>query len=246
MFGTLTETIRPRDTAGELLERLSVAGAELLVRTLDAIEDGTIAAVPQPADGVSHAPRLLPADARVDWTRPAYVVDRLVRGCTPAPGAWTTLPDGARVQFCGPPATRRHWAMAIRRHRRLDLPLDAYDTGPLTGEKEPELPDAGAEPIAFLRAAIAARKTILISGGTSTGKTTLTNALLAEVAKTADRVVIIGNEAQVEPIEGMRGSIERWDTDEPSTRGIGGEERMRLIREDIQQRVDGLVSELHD
>src|SRR5690606_39500841 len=95
--GTLTETIRPRDTAGELLERLSVAGAELLVRTLDAIEDGTIAAVPQPADGVSHAPRLLPADARVDWTRPAYVVDRLVRGCTPAPGAWTTLPDGARL-----------------------------------------------------------------------------------------------------------------------------------------------------
>jgi len=97
VFGTLTETIRPRDTAGDLLERLSVAGAELLVRTLDAIEDGTIAAVPQPADGVSHAPRLLPADARVDWTRPAYVVDRLVRGCTPAPGAWTTLPDGARL-----------------------------------------------------------------------------------------------------------------------------------------------------
>jgi len=97
VYGTLTETIRPRDTAGDLLERLSVAGAELLVRTLDAIEDGTIAAVPQPADGVSHAPRLLPADARVDWTRPAYVVDRLVRGCTPAPGAWTTLPDGARL-----------------------------------------------------------------------------------------------------------------------------------------------------
>ena len=97
VFGTLTETIRPRDTAGDLLERLSVAGAELLVRTLDAIEDGTIMAVPQPADGVSIAPRLLPADALVDWRRPAYVVDRLVRGCTPAPGAWTTTPDGARL-----------------------------------------------------------------------------------------------------------------------------------------------------
>lgn len=71
-------------------------------------------------------------------------------------------------------------------------------------------------------------------------------ALTDEMIRESDRVVIIGNEAQVEPIEGMRGSIERWDTDEPSTRGIGGEERMRLIREDIQQRVDGLVSELHD
>lgn len=101
-----------------------------------------------------------------------------------------TLPDGARVQFCGPPATRRHWAMAIRRHRRLDLPLDAYDTGPLTGEKEPELPDAGAEPIAFLRAAIAARKTILISGGTSTGKTTFLNAMLGEIPL-EERVVLV-------------------------------------------------------
>lgn len=97
VFGTLTETIRPRDTAGTLLDRLAVAGAELLVATLDAIEDGTITAVPQPADGVSHAPRLLPADALVDWTRPAHIVDRLVRGCTPAPGAWTTLPDGSRL-----------------------------------------------------------------------------------------------------------------------------------------------------
>jgi len=97
VFGTLTETIRPRDTAGDLLDRLSVAGAELLVRTLDAIEDGTIMAVPQPAEGVSHAPRLLPADAKVDWRRPAFVVDRLVRGCTPAPGAWTSLPDGSRL-----------------------------------------------------------------------------------------------------------------------------------------------------
>jgi len=97
VFGTLTETVRRRDTAGDLLDRLSVAGAELLVRTLDAIEDGTVMAVPQPADGVSHAPRLLPADAKVDWRRPAYVVDRLVRGCTPAPGAWTSLPDGARL-----------------------------------------------------------------------------------------------------------------------------------------------------
>ena len=92
-----------------------------------------------------------------------------------------TLPDGARVQFCGPPATRKHWAMAIRRHRRLDLPLDAYDAGPLRAARELPMPDAAAQPIAFLRAAIAAKKTILISGGTSTGKTTFLNALLGEI-----------------------------------------------------------------
>jgi len=101
-----------------------------------------------------------------------------------------TLPDGARVQFCGPPATRRHWAMAIRRHRRLDLPLDAYDSGPIGAALETEMPDAGAKPIAFLRAAIAAKKTILISGGTSTGKTTFLNSMLGEIPH-EERVVLV-------------------------------------------------------
>lgn len=101
-----------------------------------------------------------------------------------------TLPDGARIQFCGPPATRKHWALAIRRHRRLDLPLDAYDAGPLPAHAEPELPDPAAEPIAYLRAAVAARKTILVSGGTSTGKTTFLNAMLGEIPS-AERVVLV-------------------------------------------------------
>jgi type IV secretion system protein VirB11 len=101
-----------------------------------------------------------------------------------------TLPDGARVQFCGPPATRRHWAMAIRRHRRLDLPLDAYDSGTIKVNPEREMPDSALEPIAFLRAAIAAKKTILISGGTSTGKTTFLNSMLGEIPA-ADRVVLV-------------------------------------------------------
>ena len=101
-----------------------------------------------------------------------------------------TLPDGARVQFCGPPATRKHWAMAIRRHRRLDLPLDAYDSGPLAAAVEHAMPDAAAEPIAFLRAAIGAKKTILISGGTSTGKTTFLNAMLGEIPA-QERVVLV-------------------------------------------------------
>jgi methionyl-tRNA formyltransferase len=94
VFGTLTEPVRPTDTSGDLLGRLAVAGAELLVRTLDAIEDGTVSAVPQPADGVSFAPKLTPADARVDWKLPAHLIDRQVRGCTPEPGAWTEFDTG--------------------------------------------------------------------------------------------------------------------------------------------------------
>lgn len=97
VFGTLTETIRARDTSGDLLGRLSEVGAGLLVRTLDALEDGILSPVEQPTDGVSHAPKLEVEDARVRWEHPAYAVDRRIRACTPAPGAWTTLPDGARL-----------------------------------------------------------------------------------------------------------------------------------------------------
>ncbi|MXO51342.1 P-type DNA transfer ATPase VirB11 [Erythrobacter gaetbuli] len=101
-----------------------------------------------------------------------------------------TLPGGARVQFCGPPAARKHWAMAIRRHRRLDLPLDAYDTGPLSRPERGAMPDPQAEPVAFLREAIRQRRTILVSGGTSTGKTTFLNAMLGEIPR-HERVVLV-------------------------------------------------------
>jgi type IV secretion system protein VirB11 len=107
-----------------------------------------------------------------------------------------TLPDGARIQMCGPPATRRHWAMAIRRHRLLDLPLDAYDRGPIQTRAEPALPDPQAEPIAFLREAIRRRRTILISGGTSTGKTTFLNAMLHEIPA-QERVVLVEDTAEL-------------------------------------------------
>jgi methionyl-tRNA formyltransferase len=90
VYGVVTEPIGPRDTAGDLLGRLAVSGARLLVATLDGIADGSLVPRPQPAEGVSLAPRIGTADARVDWTLPAHVVDRRVRGLTPAPGAWTT------------------------------------------------------------------------------------------------------------------------------------------------------------
>jgi len=104
VYGVVTEPIRPEDTAGDLLERLSRSGAELLVATLDGIEAGTIEAVPQPAEGVSFAPKITPADARVDWKLPAHLIDRLIRACTPEPGAWTEH-EGARLKL-GPVSAR--------------------------------------------------------------------------------------------------------------------------------------------
>ncbi len=98
VLGTYTEAIGPTDTSGDLLDRLAEGGARLLVATLDALEAGRLEAVPQPADGVSLAPKLTVDDARVRWTDPAAAVDRRVRGCTPAPGAWSTL-RGERIKL---------------------------------------------------------------------------------------------------------------------------------------------------
>jgi methionyl-tRNA formyltransferase len=93
VLGTVTTAVHPRDTAGDVLERLAASGAELLVATLDGLEDGALTPVPQPAEGVSLAPKVSVEEARVRWEAPALAVDRQVRGCTPAPGAWTTWGD---------------------------------------------------------------------------------------------------------------------------------------------------------
>ena len=97
-FGVMTERIRPHDTAGDLLGRLAEGGAGLLVQTLDGIEDGTIEAREQPSDGVTFAPKISVDDARVDWSRPAVGIDRQVRACAPAPGAWSTH-EGERIKI---------------------------------------------------------------------------------------------------------------------------------------------------
>ncbi|MGC0404813.1 methionyl-tRNA formyltransferase [Streptomyces sp. SAI-126] len=98
VYGTVTEEIRHTDTSGDLLTRLAFAGAGLLAATMDGIADGTLKAVPQPTEGITVAPKITVEDARVDWAAPALRVDRVVRGCHPAPGAWTTF-RGERLKL---------------------------------------------------------------------------------------------------------------------------------------------------
>lgn len=97
VYGTLTEPIRPTDTAGDLLARLGRSGADLLAATVDALADGTARAVPQPGDGVSVAAKIEAGDAHLDFAEPAFAVDRRARAVTPDPGAWALLPDGTRL-----------------------------------------------------------------------------------------------------------------------------------------------------
>jgi len=93
IYGVVTEAIRPTDTAGELLARLAVSGAELLSATLDGIADSTLTPRPQPPEGVSIAPKITVEQARVRWDLPAPVVERRIRAVTPNPGAWTVIGD---------------------------------------------------------------------------------------------------------------------------------------------------------
>ncbi|MGB3373200.1 MAG: methionyl-tRNA formyltransferase [Rhodococcus sp. (in: high G+C Gram-positive bacteria)] len=93
VLGVVTESIKPTDTAGDLLSRLAVSGAALLEATLDAIESGEASAIAQSEDGVSYAHKVTVDSARIDWSSSAAAVDRHVRSVTPAPGAWTTIGD---------------------------------------------------------------------------------------------------------------------------------------------------------
>jgi len=109
------------------------------------------------------------------------------------------LPSGERVQLVGPPAAK-HWALAIRRHRMVDLSLEAYDRGPIAAsggkDRRDDLAFARRDPVAFLKAAVAARKTILISGGTSSGKTTFLNALLKTIPA-HERIILVEDTPEI-------------------------------------------------
>jgi methionyl-tRNA formyltransferase len=130
----LTESIRPADTAGDVLERLAVAGAELLVATLDGIEAGELEAREQPADGVSLAPKITPSDARVSWRHPAAAIDRQIRACTPEPGAWTEL-HGVRVKL---------WPVTMTAERGSDVTLAP---GQLRPQRDRVLAGTGTTPV---------------------------------------------------------------------------------------------------
>lgn len=91
VFGTVTDTVGPTDTSGDLLQRLARSGAQLLRTTMDDLAAGTAHAIEQPGEGITLAPKITVEDGRVDWSTDADVIDRLVRACSPAPGAWTTF-----------------------------------------------------------------------------------------------------------------------------------------------------------
>ena len=91
VLGSITERIRETDTAGTLLARLADFGSKLLVDAVDHIDAGDIGVIPQSEENISYAPKLSTDDARIDWNRPAFAINRHIRGCAPAPGAWTTI-----------------------------------------------------------------------------------------------------------------------------------------------------------
>jgi len=93
VYGVVTETVRPTDTAGDLLERLATSGAALLESTMDGIAAQALTAVPQPPEGISVAPKVTVEQARIRWDLPAHVIDRQIRSVTPNPGAWTMIGD---------------------------------------------------------------------------------------------------------------------------------------------------------
>jgi type IV secretion system protein VirB11 len=119
------------------------------------------------------------------------------------------LPSGARIQICAPPATRGHVTLAIRKHEVPDLTLADYDAAGAFSrvgfaalaqqaiDQDLAVLLADGDISGFLRDAVRSRKSILISGGTATGKTTLLNALLKE-APLEERLVLIEDTPEIQ------------------------------------------------
>ena len=131
IYGVVTEAIAATDTAGELLARLAQSGAGLLVATMDGLAANALVARPQPADGVSIAGKIRVADAEVRWSDPARHIDRLIRACTPAPGAWTSL-RGERLKL-GPVRLR---GANVLRPGQLEVSKSGVAVGTATVEVE--------------------------------------------------------------------------------------------------------------
>ena len=87
-----------RKTYGELHDELARLGADLMARTVSALERGSMAEQKQTEDGVTYARKISKEETRIDWTKPAREIDCLIRGLSPAPGAWTDV-KGERVKI---------------------------------------------------------------------------------------------------------------------------------------------------
>ena len=90
--------IGPETTAGDLHHSLAELGAKLLVEVVAGLEAGRLTAKPQPDAGAIYAEKITPADARIDWSRPAAEIERQVRAMAPVPGAWFEA-GGVRVKL---------------------------------------------------------------------------------------------------------------------------------------------------
>lgn len=135
VFGTVTEAIKPTDTADDLLTRLAYSGADLLAATMDGIAAGALRPTAQPEQDVSYASKFGPEDARIVWTQPRHLIDRRARAFTPAPGAWTTL-DGARLKVGALSPLNDDDSAAVDEVRKATAGADAPATpGELVVEK---------------------------------------------------------------------------------------------------------------
>jgi methionyl-tRNA formyltransferase len=85
-------------TAGELHDQLSLAGADLMVRAMAALERDSLTLTPQPDDGVTYASKITKAETRIDWSQPAIDVHNRIRGLAPYPGAWCEMEIGNELE----------------------------------------------------------------------------------------------------------------------------------------------------
>lgn len=148
VIATASTSIGAFETSGELLERMAQDGAALLLEALDALAAGTATFAPQDHAAATHAPKLSPAEARVDWTRPAEEVSAHVRGMSPQPGAWTLL-DGARTKILGVEAVQP---------ASLDALGAALAPGEIGTTKRQLLVGTGTEAVAIATLAPSGRK----------------------------------------------------------------------------------------
>lgn len=100
MLMTSEERILPEDTAGSLTERLSVQGAGLLAQAMDGLRAGRLKPVRQESDKATYAPILKKEMGRLDWTKTADAIERLIRGLSPWPGAYTHR-NGETIKVLG-------------------------------------------------------------------------------------------------------------------------------------------------